>query len=63
MIENLDFYIRDFASAGADIISVHAETCPHLNLTDEVDIALIMTVNPGFGGQAFIENMIQKLTN
>ncbi len=61
MIENPDINISDFALAGADIISVLAETCPHLHLTDEVDIALIMKVKPGFGGQSFIENMIPKI--
>jgi ribulose-phosphate 3-epimerase len=89
MIDNPDLYINDFAWAGADIISVHAEACPHLHRTiqlikshnikagvvlcpatpisqiehvlDEVDLVLIMTVNPGFGGQAFIESMVSKV--
>jgi ribulose-phosphate 3-epimerase len=89
MIDNPDLYINDFAWAGADIISVHAEVYPHLHRTiqlikshdikagmvlcpatpisqiehvlDEVDLVLIMTVNPGFGGQAFIESMVPKV--
>jgi ribulose-phosphate 3-epimerase len=89
MIENPDAYIPDFAEAGADLISVHVETCPHLHRTlqliktldvqagvvvnpatplsaidwilDEVDFILIMSVNPGFGGQAFIPSSISKI--
>jgi ribulose-phosphate 3-epimerase len=89
MIDNPVLYINDFAWAGADIISVHAEVYPHLHRTiqlikshdikagmvlcpatpisqiehvlDEVDLVLIMTVNPGFGGQAFIESMVPKV--
>lgn len=89
MIENPDRYISDFAKAGADWISVHAETCVHLNRTiqmikesgarpgvvlnpstplssiewvlEHVDFVLIMSVNPGFGGQAFIENSLDKI--
>lgn len=89
MITNPERYIDDFASAGADIITVHAETCPHLHrviqsiketgaragvalnpatplsfleyvLTD-LDLVLLMTVNPGFGGQAFIPNVLPKI--
>jgi ribulose-phosphate 3-epimerase len=91
MIENADDYIDDFADAGADIISVHVESCTHLNRTiqkiknrgvkpavvlnpstplsslewilEYVDMVLIMSVNPGFGGQAFIENSIGKIYN
>ncbi|MCC5941978.1 MAG: ribulose-phosphate 3-epimerase [Balneolaceae bacterium] len=89
MIENPDNFIEDFADAGADLISVHYEACPHLHRTiqnikmngcmagvvvnpatsiellrpilPEVDLVLIMSVNPGFGGQAFIESSFQKV--
>ncbi|HAO19601.1 MAG TPA: ribulose-phosphate 3-epimerase [Desulfobacteraceae bacterium] len=89
MIEHPDRYIRDFVNAGADLISVHAEACVHLNRTlqmireakvrpgvvlnpatpvsaiewvlEYVDFVLIMSVNPGFGGQAFIENSVDKI--
>ncbi len=89
MIENPDAYIRDFVSAGADMISVQAEACTHLNRTiqliveqgarpgvalnpatplsclewvlEELYFVLIMSVNPGFGGQAFIPNSLDKV--
>ncbi|TVQ66024.1 MAG: ribulose-phosphate 3-epimerase [Balneolaceae bacterium] len=89
MIENPDQYIEDFADAGADLISVHYEACPHLHRTlqnirangcmtgvvvnpatsvdlllpvlPEVDLVLVMSVNPGFGGQKFIESSYQKI--
>jgi ribulose-phosphate 3-epimerase len=89
MIEGPDRYIADFARAGATHISVHAETCVHLNRTvrlirdsgarpgvvlnpatpiealawiiEYVDFVLVMSVNPGFGGQTFIPNSIAKV--
>ena len=89
MIEHPDRYIEDFAQAGADIISVHAEACTHLqrvlsmirqcgakagvalnphtplcvleNVLDDLDLVLIMTVNPGFGGQSFIPQSLPKV--
>ncbi len=89
MIENPDRFISDFISAGADLISVHAETCTHLNRTvqvikesgakagvvlnpatpvqvvkwvlEDIDFVLIMSVNPGFGGQQFISNSLAKI--
>lgn len=89
MIEQPELYIADFVKAGADLITVHAETCPHLHrvihlikehgvkagvainpatpahvlqeLLPDVDLVLVMTVNPGFGGQAFIERTVSKI--
>jgi len=90
MISEPDRYISDFAKAGATLISVHAETCAHLNRTvqlirdagarpgvvlnpatpvetlqwilEYLDFVLVMSVNPGFGGQRFIPNSIAKIT-
>ncbi|MEF7437032.1 ribulose-phosphate 3-epimerase [Paenibacillus lautus] len=89
MIEQPELYIADFVKAGADLITVHAETCPHLHrvihlikehgvkagvainpatpahvlqeVLPDVDLVLVMTVNPGFGGQAFIERTVSKI--
>jgi ribulose-phosphate 3-epimerase len=89
MIVEPERYLSDFAQAGADIISVHQEACPHLHRTiqhikqlgkqagvvlnpstplstleeilDEVDLILLMSVNPGFGGQSFIETSMSKV--
>lgn len=91
MIENADCYIKSFADAGADILTVHVEACRHLNRTlqsirehkvkagvvlnpatplstleevlHEIDMVLLMTVNPGFGGQSFIPSMLDKISN
>ena len=89
MIERPEALIPDFIQAGADNITVHVETCPHLHRTihqikegginagvtlnpatplstleeilPEVDLILVMSVNPGFGGQSYIPNSTQKL--
>ncbi|MFP3998659.1 MAG: ribulose-phosphate 3-epimerase [Desulfobacterales bacterium] len=89
MIENPDRFISAFAEAGADLISVHAETCPHLHRTveliknsgcrpgvvlnpatplsaldwilEDIDFVLLMSVNPGFGGQSFIRSILDKV--
>ena len=89
MITNPQQYIEDFAQAGADVIIVHQEVCPHLhrviqqiratgkmaavalnpstpivmleNILSLIDMVLIMTVNPGFGGQEFISEMLPKI--
>ena len=89
MIEEPIRYIDEFAAAGADIITVHAEACKHLDRTIEVikehdilagvalnpatpleaveyilpkvDMVLLMTVNPGFGGQSYISYCTEKV--
>ena len=89
MIEQPDRFLADFARAGADHITVHVETCPHLHRTvqairalevssgvtlnpatplsaldeilPEVDLVLVMSVNPGFGGQQFIPSSLGKI--
>ena len=89
MIEEPERYLEDFAAAGADVLTVHAEATPHLHralayirelgvaagaainpstpvsaigeVLELVDVALVMTVNPGFGGQAFIPSALSKV--
>ena len=89
MIAPADPYLAEFAAAGADIITVHAEAGPHLHrslqairalgkkagvslnpgtpesaidyVLDLVDLVLVMSVNPGFGGQAFISSALDKV--
>ena len=89
MVTEPDRFVEDFAKAGADIITVHAEACTHLDRTiahikeldvlagvalnpatpietikhvlDMVDMVLIMSVNPGFGGQKFIPYTLDKV--
>ncbi|MBZ9810499.1 ribulose-phosphate 3-epimerase [Mesorhizobium sp. BR1-1-9] len=89
MIAPADPYLAAFADAGCDIITVHAETGPHLDrslqairnlgkkagvslnpstpesvieyVLDRLDLVLLMTVNPGFGGQAFISAVVEKV--
>jgi len=89
MMTNPDEFIPEFAKAGADILTVHVETCPHLHRTvqaikelkvkagvslnpatscttldhilGDVDLVLVMSVNPGFGGQKFIDSTLAKI--
>jgi ribulose-phosphate 3-epimerase len=89
MIAPADPYLAEFADAGADIITVHAEAGPHLDrslqairnlgkkagvslnpstpesvieyVLDRLDLILLMSVNPGFGGQAFIPAVVEKV--
>ena len=89
MVEAPQNYIADFAKAGADILTVHLETTPHLHrviqaikeaglkaavslnpstplclleeILPELDMVLLMSVNPGFGGQAFIPSSLEKV--
>ena len=90
MIDNPELYINDFAEAGADIITVHAEASVHLHrllqmikakglkagmalnpatpvnvlehIIEDLDMVLIMSVNPGFGGQRFINSAYEKIS-
>jgi ribulose-phosphate 3-epimerase len=89
MIEAPQQYLKQFADAGADIITVHIEACPHIHrvvqaikelkvkagvslnpatslgtlreILPYLDLVLVMTVNPGFGGQNFIESTLDKI--
>ena len=89
MIVEPERYLAEFARAGADALTVHAEACPHLHRTlaqirelgaragvalnpgtppgvldyvlDELDLVLVMSVNPGFGGQKFIPSAYAKI--
>jgi len=90
MITNPDRYLNEYRDAGADWLTVHYETCPHLHRTvqeiselgmkpavcvnphtdvgllepilPDLNMVLVMTVNPGFGGQTFIPHSFQKIT-
>ncbi len=89
MIMDPDRYLQNFKDAGADILTVHYEVCPHLHRTiqaikamgmkagvainphtpanllsdiiADIDLVCVMSVNPGFGGQKFIENTYHKI--
>jgi ribulose-phosphate 3-epimerase len=89
MMHRPEYFIEDFRKAGADIITVHYETCVHLHRTiaqikesgalagvalnphtsvdllddvlEDIDLALVMSVNPGFGGQKFIYRSLHKI--
>src|SRR5882762_2979465 len=89
MIVEPERYIPEFVAAGADMVTVHAEACPHLSRTlaqirelgakagaalnpstppdalryvlDDLDLVLVMSVNPGFGGQSFIPSAYAKI--
>jgi ribulose-phosphate 3-epimerase len=89
MMTNPDAFIPEFVDAGADLLTVHVEACPHLHRTvqsikerqvkagvslnpatsvstleeilGDVDLVLVMSVNPGFGGQQFIPSSLDKI--
>ena len=90
MIVRPEKYIADFKKAGADVLTVHYEACPHLHSTlqlikaqgmkagvainphttvellkdviQDIDVVCVMSVNPGFGGQKFIEHTYEKVS-
>jgi ribulose-phosphate 3-epimerase len=90
MIVHPEKYIADFKKAGADVLTVHYEACPHLHSTlqlikaqgmkagvainphttvellkdviQDIDVVCVMSVNPGFGGQKFIEHTYEKVS-
>lgn len=89
MIVEPERYVPEFINAGADIVTVHVEACPHLQrnlaqirelgarvgvalnpatppevleyVLDDIDLVLVMSVNPGFGGQAFLPSALTKI--
>lgn len=89
MVQKPEGFIDAFASAGADVLTVHPEATPHIHralqsiralgkqagialnpgtsvdalrpLLDDIDLVLVMSVNPGFGGQRFIGNSLEKV--
>ncbi len=89
MVQEPGSFLEDFAAAGGDALTVHAEACPHLHrlvkaikklglkagvalnpatplhvlefVLEEIDLVLLMTVNPGWGGQDFITHMYRKI--
>ena len=90
MIQHPERFVNNCVDAGSDLITIHAETCPHLNrvvshikelgkkvgvslnpstslsaldyVLEEIDLILLMTVNPGFGNQKFIASCLSKIT-
>ncbi len=90
MITDPDRYLKDFVDAGANILTVHWETCPHIHrsvqrihdlgipagvsvnpgtpvwllkdILPDIELVLVMSVNPGFGGQSFIPQSLEKIS-